>query len=113
MADDYALREQELERQHAERTLATIERWWAVDPGARTDESVQFAFAMDELVKDNAGRPSLPAFLDWLGREALDPEMYYEWLRADPSNIDPLFVAFEAGWFARKGEAVGYATGTD
>jgi hypothetical protein len=91
---------------------ATIDRWWAVAPD-ETGERVEFAFAMDEMVRAYRGQSALPAFLDWLGSAAMSQEMYGETLYADPGRIDALFVAFEAGWFARKGEAVGYATGAD
>ena len=79
-----------------------IEKWWAVDDDEPADgERARFAEAMDELMKDNGDRPALPAFLGWLRSTALDQEMYGEWLRSYTEALEPLFDAFEAGWFAR------------
>ena len=90
-----------------------IEQWWVVEDDEPKDgERARFAAAMDELVTEHADRPSFAAFLDWLAREALSQELYGEWLHAYTEALEPMFSAFDAGWFARKGEAVGYASGT-
>lgn len=79
----------------------TIEKWWATNEDEEDGPGTAFERAMDELVGENSDRPALPAFLGWLRSTALDQEMYGEWLRSYTEALEPMFDAFEAGWFAR------------
>ena len=87
---------------------ASEQRWWGLDEKVRiaskSSEEVVFELAMDTLVSDHGGEAALPAFLDWLKREGTSQEFYGEALYGDPTLLEPMYDAFDAGWLAREAE---------